>query len=562
MLDHEKDKTLVKETYPFNILDDDQIQWIAAHIQTGCVPKGQPVYKQGAPSDKDSLCIILKGKVNLTRKKAKASQNLMTLSEGDLFGFEMLESHLRHQVTSYAATDVTLAYFPREIINRLVEKNPKLTAALKLLFNSYLITLERQFLWQDRDEILYLVSRRHKLWLFQKQILPVVLLIFSLALLWMMLINMPQARAGFGFLMALVFFAFIGWMKLLTHVWENNLVVITNQRVLLQERKLLIYETRIEAPLNAILSISTETTQMGRILNFGNVITRTYAGAIKLPMLESPGLISAFLELQWGKTKTYRNRAEEASMENIVRNRLGYAGKEIPDYDPQTSPGNSMDVTITRKTENWLANLFKLKQETPNGWIYKTHWIVLFQHTVIPALIWLAAFILLWGVLFNLYTFPGGPYAAATLSGLLFVLLGGLSFWIWYCIEDWANDIYIVSRDQIVDQVKKPFGNEENKVAPLKNISSVEFERGGLLGLIFNYGLLKVMVGETVMVFRSIYNPSDMQREIFKQMAERDFREKQIARENEQKWVVDWIAAYHRVVEEEKNGSAGDEEQP
>ena len=110
-----------------------------------------------------------------------------------------------------------------------------------------------------------------------------------------------------------------------------------------------------------------------------------------------------------------------------------------------------------------------------------------------------------------------------------------------------------------MDRVKKPFGKEDRKVAPLKNVLSVEFERGGILGLLFNYGLIRISVGETKLEFKSVYNPSDIQQEIFKRMAEREFKEKQNARENEQKWVVDWIAAYHRVVEQEKKSSSGTE---
>ena len=80
---------------------------------------------------------------------------------------------------------------------------------------------------------------------------------------------------------------------------------------------------------------------------------------------------------------------------------------------------------------------------------------------------------------------------------------------------------------------------------------------GGRPQSLFNYGLIKISVGETKLLFRSVYNPSDIQREIFKRMAERDFKEKIAARENEQKWVVDWIAAYHRVIEQEKKSAPG-----
>ncbi|MCE1253668.1 MAG: hypothetical protein LWX83_08990, partial [Anaerolineae bacterium] len=336
----------------------------------------------------------------------------------------------------------------------------------------------------------------------------------------------------------------------------NDIMAITSQRMLFQERKLIFYETRQEAPLNAILSVATETTQLGRIFKYGNVVARTYAGAIYLPMVSFPEQVASFLELQWGRSKATRTRAEAAAMENIIRNRLGMI-KSNPS-NVQVKPSQpAMKPTLMQGIENWLANLLRLKIETATGTIYRTHWIVLLQRALLPSLLLLAILTLQFIILLKITVFPGGPYAGATLSFILVIVMAMVAFWLWYQYEDWVNDLYIVNADQIIDRIKKPFGKEDRKVAPLKNIQSVEFERGGIWGIILDYGSVSILVGETKMVFRSVFNPSDIQREIFKRMAEREFKEKQNNRENEQKWVIDWIAAYHRVVEQERKTPPG-----
>jgi hypothetical protein len=557
MVDRERVTALIKTTYPFHKMDDKVIKLVVDSFESETFTKGQRIFREGFPSDEDSLCILFEGKVRLTHSVGENIEDILTLTEGEMFGHEMLESNRKHPVSAYAATDVTLLKLNRTKINQLVAKVPTLTVALRLLYNSYLITLDHRFFWKGSDEIIYLVTHRHELWLLKQLPIVVGVVLFTLALLVLIMLAMPAQAAGFGLIMLLDLGLGYAWIRLQQNNWENNIVAVTNQRVLIQERKLFVYETRIEAPLNAILSVATETTQMGRALNYGNVVARTFAGAINLPMVMYPDQVASFLELQWGKTKSYRSRAEAASMENIVRSRLGYASKGAPPPSPSKAAQSTGSNTIMRGAENWLANLFQLRVETATGVIYKTHWIVLFRRVILHVLFFLTMFFILMGILFNLFVFPGGPAAALTLVFFLLLILGGLSFWIWYCYQEWANDLYIVSNDQIVDRVKKPFGKEDRKVAPLKSVQSVEFERGGVLGLLFNYGLIKISVGESILQFRSVYNPSDIQREIFKRMADRDFKEKQAARENEQKWVVDWIAAYHRVVEQEKKSSSG-----
>jgi hypothetical protein len=555
MLDRERVVALIKTTYPFHKLDDNLIKLVVDSLEPASISKGQRIYREGFPSDLDSLCIVLDGKVRLTREVKGETQTVAILNEGEMFGHEMLESNFLHPVSSFADTDITLLKLNRVNANVLVEKIPTFTVSLRVLFDSYMILLNNRFKWKGADESIYYVAHRHPLWLWERAIIPIFCLIFTLTMLLMITLTLPNAAGGFIFLMILDVLFFLGWLKIIQMDWENDIVAVTSQRVLFQERKLIFYEAQQEAPLNAVLSVATETTQVGRVIRYGTVVVRTYAGSISLPMLSFPEHVAAFLELQWGKSKSYRTRAEAASMENIIRNRLGY-GK-----GGGTAPGKPVakedSSRVMKGIENWIANLLQLKVETATGTIYHTHWIVLFERAIIPILLFLTDLTIILVVLFNILNFPGGAYAALVLTLFLLLALMGLGFWIWYRYEDWVNDLYIITNDQIVDRVKKPFGKEDRKVAPLKNIQSVEFERGGLLGIAFNYGSVKILVGESQMVFKSVFNPSDIQRELFKRMAEREFKEKQTARETEQKWVIDWIAAYHNVMEQEKKSPPG-----
>jgi len=86
------------------------------------------------------------------------------------------------------------------------------------------------------------------------------------------------------------------------------------------------------------------------------------------------------------------------------------------------------------------------------------------------------------------------------------VFLGLILFlWLLYDYVDWHNDIYQVTPDQILDIERKPFGTEDKKAAPLENILSIEYERIGFLGLLFNFGTVLIKVGTTTFTFDHVF---------------------------------------------------------
>jgi hypothetical protein len=131
------------------------------------------------------------------------------------------------------------------------------------------------------------------------------------------------------------------------------------------------------------------------------------------------------------------------------------------------------------------------------------------------------------------------------------VLLSVLSLlivflWWLYKYIDWANDIYQVTADQIVDIERKPFGSENKKTAPLENILSIEYERLGALGILFNFGTVYIKVGSTTFPFHYVFDPSQVQQDIFRRKWEREAKRKKAEKEAERDRLAAWIATYHQ----------------
>ena len=119
--------------------------------------------------------------------------------------------------------------------------------------------------------------------------------------------------------------------------------------------------------------------------------------------------------------------------------------------------------------------------------------------------------------------------------------------WWLYNYLDWHNDIYLITGDQVMDVNRKPLGKEEKRAAQIKNILSVEYKRIGIIGLLLNFGTVYIRVGEAVFTFDDVFNPSEVQRELFHRISQRSLKEQQAQAEAERQRMADWLTVYHRM---------------
>jgi len=112
---------------------------------------------------------------------------------------------------------------------------------------------------------------------------------------------------------------------------------------------------------------------------------------------------------------------------------------------------------------------------------------------------------------------------------------------------------YQITPEQILDIDKTPLGKEDKKAAPLENILSIQYERLGVLGLILNFGTVYITVGGTKFTFDYVYNPSEVQQDVFRRMAERVARKRKSEAESERERVSEWFVSYYNVMKDEPN---------
>ena len=92
---------------------------------------------------------------------------------------------------------------------------------------------------------------------------------------------------------------------------------------------------------------------------------------------------------------------------------------------------------------------------------------------------------------------------------------------------------------------------KERGTAMIKNILSVEFERIGFIGLIFNFGTVYIRVGEDEFTFDNVFNPALVQREVFQHLAEKTRKERVSNRMNQWGDIADFFVINEGVTEDQ-----------
>jgi len=281
--------TLLRVCHIFKALTDEELEKVADRIEAFLFAENQTIFEQN--SEADAFYFILSGRVELKRKHRKQVSEEIR-EEHDYFGEEALGvKPLAHSATAAARGTTILLRLNREAIQELRKAFPGLENPLRLVLSSYLLSVSVKLDWLGPRESLHYITRRH--WIFLAIRLLPILLISGLAVSASAYLAVVVAPEAIYSLVLFGLFLLIGilWMVLTALDWSNDYAIITNRRVVFLEKVMLLYDTRREVPLDAILADDLRTSQLGRWIGYGSVVIRTYTGQLVLEGLARPELV-------------------------------------------------------------------------------------------------------------------------------------------------------------------------------------------------------------------------------------------------------------------------------
>jgi len=538
----------LKDMYPFNKLPElDRVRFAAAFEQVSLL-KNDVLHELNTPAN--HLFIVYQGAIELNRLSDNNQMERFGVVEtGEIFGLESLVYDHSYETQAKAITPVILLAIHQDILHPLLDEYDELDNLLNILLDSYYPLLAMRLSWRQEDEMVFWSSRKHPVFLWLRILTPLAIGVVFLAIYLYLLVSNTIDRVSlsivFGTLISVVLlpaiYLYIDWM--------DDFYIITDRRVISRKRVILLYENKEEASFDAILSVNKRVNSVwGQLFGYGDIIMRTFTGAIEFIRIPNPEIINNLIEdLRSRRKKVKTSVSREEKMEEM-RQRLGYANtsKAMNKNNTDTIPEADLDEGgFFSSLNHFTQSLFRLREVDGDQTTYRTHPLILLKHAGIPFIIAMSTLVYFIFVLLGL-SILDLPDPPDILNGLAALIGVGAFLVCVYQYIDWRNDRYIVNDRQIIDLYQKPFGREDRRSAPITNIQTVEYKRKGFFGIVFNYGTVSIRVGDTEFTFDNVANPADVQGEIANRLEAAKERERQAEIKRERDTILDWIEVYHQ----------------
>ncbi len=548
----------LRRIHLFHDLKDDELISIAEKLKEEVYEQGKNVFEEGESAAR--FFLIYNGEVNITQMLRKKTVDLATLVGGDYFGEEALFEHRKRSATVKAVVRSSMFSMTRDEFNELIKQFPKMKAAFEVSIASRRLARRLHFGWLRPDEVVYFVARKHPVLLYNALWPPVAALIVpAVFLAFFLYIATRPSNYSFTLLplglslMSLILV--ILWAIWRVVDWGNDYYIVTNQRVVWLEKVVGIYDSRQEAPLSTILSVGVETDMLGRAMDYGHVVVRTFVGKIPFNHVAHPYEASHMVEEQWHRTRASASHEEKEAMRNVLREKLGLTkkGNVVGEASKPSKPAPVSAYKpgfFTIMAANLFKNstLFRVRFVVGETITYRKHIFVLFKQIAWPTFLLLGCIGLI-GFRIYIIASMSLPWVDVPLILLLLFTLYPMGKFV-YEYMDWSNDIFQVTEDQILDIDRKPFGTEERRAAPLESILSIRSERLGISGHFFNYGTVYITVGGTQLVFEDVFDPTAVQLDIDNRRIARKNKQDDARVAAERERMSDWLLAYHENADE------------
>lgn len=554
-MDDNKLVLFLRKIHLFHDLKDDELLQVGEKFAEKSFDTGEVILEQGVLAD--SFYLLYSGKVRVFRKRNGREEELAILVPGDYFGeMEILGKRGPRSASISALEASTVLQISSKNFNEILKTYPNIKPNIEIAITSRKLARTLRFSWLRDDEVVYFLARKHSFFLLRVLFAPFLTLLVSIFLFTWGMLSSSTTAAAFGGIVAAVALAWGAWSAI---DWGNDYYVVTNQRVVWLERVIGLYDSRTEAPLTHILSVGVDSDLIGRAFGYGDVLVRTFVGFVPFRKVAYPQQAAHMVEEYWHRTQQITQQEEKEAFKDALRERLGLlkpSEEESPPPKEQKSAFRLYRPNIFRVIG---ANLFKVRLEEGATITYRKHWFVLIQQLFFPSITFLG---LLGLLIMRLYTIaatpelsliqnlPEGGRAADTVVISLPLLMFPVILWWLYQYIDWTNDIYRVTSDQIMDIDRKPFGTEVRRAAPLDNILGTRYERLGLLGYLINFGTVYIDVGSAQFDFENVLDPAGVQSDVNRRRLARMSAKQQAEMESERNRMANWLAAYHRNVDE------------
>ena len=170
----------------------------------------------------------------------------------------------------------------------------------------------------------------------------------------------------------------------------NDYFLLTNLRVVRQEKLVFFAERRQSAVLEQVRNVDASSTFFGHLLNFGTLRVQTAAteGSIIMDYLPETTFIRQRILEQQNLRQQHFQASSKMVIQNLLEDRFGLRLRLPPRVVTQVAPLTPPAPEGWRqKLRRWLLPAARVRLPTDDKMVWRKHWIVLVGRLFVPATI-------------------------------------------------------------------------------------------------------------------------------------------------------------------------------
>jgi hypothetical protein len=242
--------------------------------------------------------------------------------------------------------------------------------------------------------------------------------------------------------------------------WRNDVLIVTNKRVIYDEETMFIRHVRQQILIDDIQQVNVRAdTYQATLFGYGKIIIRSFSPrTLEFDFAAKPREIEKAIMDQ---VRNLRRRQQPDLLRALIEDQV--YGNKIP---PQSAPA------LQARTQRFpIPALYPPNPEIRDDRIiWRPSWVYVLLQLFRP----LTGFALTMFVAAVLVQFRLLDGVAVSLVVLLALLVFGV--WGWWIRESLINDTYILTRTDIIDIDRRPLGPENTRRAQLSAIQNISFD--------------------------------------------------------------------------------------
>jgi uncharacterized membrane protein YdbT with pleckstrin-like domain len=311
----------------------------------------------------------------------------------------------------------------------------------------------------------------------------------------------------------------------------------------------------IEAPIEKIQNVEMRQPRLlHKLIGVSDVViaTASIRGTIVFTAVANGVEIRDKVFEQIQRTRAQHEYEEREELKRRIQSQINPPPSPPDEATPAAlDPAPVQSKQSPRRPARQLfGEMFKLRIESNGTITWRKHQFALIRQIWQPALAFLALVVII-----VVLTLRGGIPSIVYIDLALGLAIFGTFGWMIWEWLDWQNDIYMVTRDRLIDLELNPLGVTKKSVAaPLVAITNVSYRQPNLWTLILNIGdvVIETAGATGQMVFISVAKPREIANEIMQHVENTRARQLQLQREQQRADLLQWFGAYHSILQDEK----------